>query len=57
MALTAHLPRLAREARLASLAAIGGAVYFLALGAGLWLTRAAPAGLFKRALGVLRLAR
>jgi hypothetical protein len=57
MALVAHLPRFAREARLAGLIAIGGAVYFLALGAGLWLTRAMPATLLRRALRVLRLVR
>jgi hypothetical protein len=53
----AHLPRFAREARLLALTATGVAVYFLALGAGLWLTRAMPAALLKRALGALRLAR
>jgi putative peptidoglycan lipid II flippase len=56
-ALMAHLPRFAREARLAALTAIGVAVYFPALGAGLWLTRAVPKALFKRVLGALRLAR
>jgi hypothetical protein len=53
----AHLPRFAREARLLALIAIGVAVYFPALGAGLWLTQAMPAAVLKRALGVLRLAR
>jgi hypothetical protein len=57
VALMAHLPRFAREARLAALTAIGGAVYFLALGAGLWLTRAMPAALLKRAQRALRLVR
>ena len=56
-ALTAHMPRFAREARLVALTAIGVAVYFPALGAGLWLTRALPATLLKRALGALRFAR
>ena len=56
-ALMEHLPRFAREARLAALTAIGVAVYFPALGAGLRLTRAVPATLLKRALGALRLAR
>ena len=53
----AHMPRFAREARLIALTAIGVAVYFPALGAGLWLTRALPATLLKRALGALRFAR
>jgi putative peptidoglycan lipid II flippase len=57
VALAAHLPRFARETRLAALISIGGAVYFLALGAGLWLTRAMPAGLLRRARRALRLAR
>jgi putative peptidoglycan lipid II flippase len=55
--LVAHLPRFAREARLLALIAIGVAVYFPALGAGLWLTQAMPGAVLKRALGVLRLAR
>jgi putative peptidoglycan lipid II flippase len=55
--LVAHLPRFGREARLLALTAIGVAVYFPALGAGLWLTQALPAALLKRALGALRLAR
>ena len=52
-----HLPRFAREARLAALTAVGVAVYFPALLAGLRLTRAMPASLLKRALAALRLAR
>jgi putative peptidoglycan lipid II flippase len=55
--LLARLPRFAREARFMALAAVGAAIYFLALSAGLWLTRALPQALFKWALGVLRLAR
>ena len=57
IALMSHLPRFAREARLAALIAIGAAVYFAALGFGLWLTRAMPAALLKRARRALRLAR
>jgi putative peptidoglycan lipid II flippase len=55
--LTSQLPRFAREARLAGLAGVGVAVYFPALAAGLWLTRAMPEALLKRALWALRLAR
>jgi putative peptidoglycan lipid II flippase len=57
VALMEHLPRFAREARLAALTAVGVAVYFPALGAGLRLTHAVPASLLKRALSALRLAR
>ena len=57
MALMAHLPRFAREARLAALTVIGAAVYFAALGAGLMLTHAMPADLVKRARRALGLAR
>jgi putative peptidoglycan lipid II flippase len=56
MALMAHLPRFAREARLAALTVIGAAVYFAALGAGLMLTNAMPADLLKRTRRALRLA-
>jgi putative peptidoglycan lipid II flippase len=56
IALMAHLPRFAREARLASLTGIGTVVYFAALGLGLWLTRAMPATLVRRARRMLRLA-
>ena len=42
---------------LAALIAIGAAVYFSALGVGLWLTRAMPAAFLKRARRALRLAR
>jgi putative peptidoglycan lipid II flippase len=56
-ALMAHLPHFAREARLAALATIGAAVYFPALGAGLWVGRALPTKLLKRALGAFRIAR
>jgi hypothetical protein len=57
IALLSHLPRFAREARLLGLTAIGAVVYFLALGAGLWLTRAMPAALVRRARRALKLAR
>jgi hypothetical protein len=53
----AHLPRFARVARLASLTAIGVVVYFPALGFGLWLTRAMPSALLRRARRALRLVR
>ena len=56
IALMAHLPRFAREARLAALTVIGAAVYFAALGAGLMLTNAMPADVLKRARRALRLA-
>ena len=42
VALSAHLPRFAREARLVGLIVIGALVYFAALGLGLWLTGAMP---------------
>jgi putative peptidoglycan lipid II flippase len=57
VAVMAHLPRFAREARLAALVAIGAAAYFLALGFGLWLTRALPVALLKRVQRALRLVR
>ena len=57
IALMSHLPRFAREARFAALTVIGAAVYFAALGAGLWLTRAMPTALLRRARRALRLAR
>ena len=56
IALMAHLPRFAREARFVALTAIGAAVYFPALGFGLWLTRAMPTTLVRRARRMLRLA-
>jgi hypothetical protein len=56
IALMAHLPRFAREARFAALTVIGAAVYFPALGFGLWLTRAMPAPLVRRVRRILRLA-
>jgi hypothetical protein len=49
LTLVAPLPRLAREARLAALTAIGIVVYFGALGLGLWLTGAIPTALLRRA--------
>jgi putative peptidoglycan lipid II flippase len=49
-----HLPRFAREARLAALAVIGVAVYFPALAAGLWLAGAAPRDLFGRTRRALK---
>jgi putative peptidoglycan lipid II flippase len=52
----AHM-RFARETRLVLLAILGGAVYFPALGFGLALTGAAPAGVLGRAMRTLRLAR
>jgi putative peptidoglycan lipid II flippase len=57
IALMSHLPRFAREARLAALTVIAAAVYFAALGLGLWVTRAMPTVLLKRAQRALRLAR
>jgi putative peptidoglycan lipid II flippase len=57
IALVAHLARFAREARLLGLTAIGALVYFLALGAGLWVSGAMPAALLRRARRTLRLAR
>ncbi len=48
ISLLAGLPRFAREIRLLILTAIGLAVYFPALAAGLWLTGATPQGLFRR---------
>jgi putative peptidoglycan lipid II flippase len=55
--LMAHLPRLAREARLAALTVIGTVVYFGALSLALWLTGAMPAPLLRRARRAFRLAR
>ena len=55
--LMAHLPRFAREARFAALTVVGAAVYFVALGVGLWLTGAMPAAFLNRARRALRLAR
>jgi hypothetical protein len=52
-----HLPHFAREARLVALTGVGAGVYFAALGVGLWLTRAMPAALLRRAQRALRLAR
>jgi len=52
----AHI-RFARETRLALLTVLGVAVYFPALGLGLALTGAAPAGVLARAMRTLRLAR
>ncbi len=57
VAATSHLPRFAREARFAGLTVIGAIVYFVALGGGLWLTRALPTALLRRARRALRLAR
>ncbi len=57
VALVGRLPRFAREARLLGLIAIGGFVYFAALGFGLWLTGAAPAAPLRRVRRALRLAR
>jgi len=57
LTVTAHLPRFAREARLATLTVIGTVVYFGALGLGLWLTGAMPAALLRRTRRALRLAR
>ena len=51
--LLAPLPRFARETRLVILGAIGAALYFATLAAGLWLTGAAPAGLIGRTRGAL----
>jgi putative peptidoglycan lipid II flippase len=56
IALMAHLPRVAREARFVALTLIGAAVYFSALGFGLWLTRAMPRTVLNRARRMLRLA-
>ncbi len=52
-----HLPRFARETRLLALAALGVAVYFPALAAGLWLAGAAPTDVFGRTRRVLDRAR
>jgi hypothetical protein len=54
-ALTAHLPRLAREARLGALIVVGAAAYFPALALGLWLTGAVPRAVLNRARRMLRL--
>ncbi len=57
IALLSGLPRFAREVRLLILAAIGVAVYFPALGVGLWLTGAAPPDSLGRALRAVKLSR
>jgi putative peptidoglycan lipid II flippase len=56
IALMAHLPRFAREARFVALTVIGVVVYFPALVFGLWLTRALPATLVRRVRRIFRLA-
>ena len=55
VALMAHLPRFAREARFAALTLIGAAAYFPALILGLWLTGAVPEALLRRARRAFRL--
>jgi putative peptidoglycan lipid II flippase len=57
VALMAHLPRFAREARFGALTLIGAAAYFPPLILGLWLTGAMPEALLRRARRAFRFAR